>query len=305
MPTFDIVVAAENNHYLQWQAMMLHRSCVEVIGRPPIIVVHVDDEPLLDGFQMIRQDGGVIQRADTLRYVGGVEYPPRNSAATLRDVDTSADLVVLCDADMLFLKPPDLGSISLNDHTITLDQVHYLDPSDPMRADGLDHACAAGGIDISVFADPTSSGGVPHLIPAARKHELANEWLRCIDLFPVIDQPADQNLPKYAYPKGRHHPWLAAMWAFWMAIGRLGLSSVQTSWCLNNRHGSQSLEAATRAEHWMLHYCDDTDGFSKRRFRWDKELTDSAFWEADPGDETIDGFIRADFLKTAKHFGLV
>ena len=44
MPSFDIVVSAENNRYMQWQAMVFHYSCTNVLGRPPIVVVHMDDE---------------------------------------------------------------------------------------------------------------------------------------------------------------------------------------------------------------------------------------------------------------------
>src|SRR5438132_770018 len=96
-PCFQVVVSAENNTYLVWQAMLFHYSCLRYLGHAPIIVVHTDGEPLLPGFACITAAGGVVQTAPNYRRVGGVNYPPRNTAGTLRHVQTDAEYLVLCD----------------------------------------------------------------------------------------------------------------------------------------------------------------------------------------------------------------
>ena len=304
MPSFDIVVSAENNHYMQWQAMMFHYSCKTMLGRLPVIVVHTDGDPLADGFELIKKDGGRVQLAPTMRNHGGVEYPPRNTAAALQAAETSADYVILCDADMLFFRPLPLDDLAVADDTISFDRVSYLNADDPKHTADVAHACAADGLDPVLLSRPRISGGVPHVIPTHIKADLSREWLRYIDLFPVIDHPPQPSLPKYSYPKGPHLPWLATMWAVILAMHRLGLRYIETSWCVNNRHGQQRLSETCQATHCMVHYCFDGVEFNKRMFKWDVPIDDPEFWSSAPPDETIDGFVRGQFRKTAEHFQL-
>jgi hypothetical protein len=105
MPVFEIVASAENNRYMEWQAMLFHYTCMTYQRQVPVIAVHKGDEPLLPGFGLIAERGGRIQTVPNLRDRSGVLYPPRNSAAAMQFVETSADFVVLCDTDMTFLKP--------------------------------------------------------------------------------------------------------------------------------------------------------------------------------------------------------
>lgn len=305
MPTFDIVVSAENNRYMQWQAMLFHYSCTKIMGRPPIIVVHMDDEPLRPGFRLIEEHGGLLQFAPTLRYVDQIEYPPRNTAVALQAVKTSADLIVLCDADMVLLRPLPVNELAMTPETISFDRVTYLDPSRPDYAPHIAHACLADGIDPAILSKPVISGGVPHVIPRHLQAELSQEWLRYIDLFPVIDHPREPSLPRYSYPKGPHRLWLATMWAVILAMHRLNLNYVETSWCLTNMDGYQPIPAPGSPEHCMLHYCFDGAGFNKRHFKWDVDITNPEFWSVPPGDDTIGGFLRQQFRETGQFFGLI
>src|SRR5262245_51510471 len=111
MPRFELVVSAENNAYLAWQAMLFHYSCLQHQRQAPIVVVHKDDEPLFPGFERIRAAGGIVQTAPNYRKYGGVNYPPRNTAATLRHVVSDADYVVVFDPDMIFLQPLPLDNL--------------------------------------------------------------------------------------------------------------------------------------------------------------------------------------------------
>jgi hypothetical protein len=100
--TLDIVVSAENNPYVEWQAMLFHFSCLRRLGRAPIVVVH-GDGALLEGYRLIAATGGRIQREPSFRGDGG-NYAPRNSAGTLARVETTAERIALCDPDMIFLR---------------------------------------------------------------------------------------------------------------------------------------------------------------------------------------------------------
>ncbi|MEQ9412144.1 MAG: hypothetical protein RIK87_30820 [Fuerstiella sp.] len=303
-PVFEIVVATENNRYLEWQAMVFHWSCTRVMGISPVFVVHNADSALLPGYQLIRNRGGNVQTAPSLREVGGIEYPPRNTAATLQHVRTTADYIVLCDADMVFLKPLPWSSLPLTQNSISFDHVDYLNPNHPRSAAQIAHACRADGTDPETLKSATR-GGVPHVIPRSQRMALSREWLRYMDLFPVIDHPRDPDLPPYSYPKGPHHPWLTAMWALILATQRLRLNPIETDWCLNNQSGNRMLPDASSTDHCLLHYCFGDDSFNKRTVRLEREVTDPEFWSIPGGDGTVNGFLRDQFRHTGAFFGVL
>src|SRR5690349_4623801 len=112
-----------------WQAMLFHFSCVKHLGQPPVIVVHHDGEPLLGGFELIANRGGRIQAAPNYRVHQGVSYPPRNTAGSLRDVETEAEFIFLCDPDMLFLRSVDLQEYTPSEREVSFDEVPYLIPA--------------------------------------------------------------------------------------------------------------------------------------------------------------------------------
>src|ERR1043166_1897240 len=164
MPSFDIVVSCENNPYMVWQAMLLHYSCVRHLRQAPIVMVHTDDPSLLDGFRKIVATGGIVQTAPNYRRRGGVHYPPRNTAASLRHVESKADYLVLCDPDMLFLAAPKWPFGLLRRRKITFDYVGYLDPDRPIFQPMLDDVCRRAGVAPERLRSPVLDGGVPHVI---------------------------------------------------------------------------------------------------------------------------------------------
>ena len=101
MPQFDIVVSTQNNHYMEWQAMLFHFSCLHHMGQAPIVMVHKNDTPLLSGFQLIQKLGGNVQTAPDYSRAGGIEYAPRNTAATLLFVESDAEYLVLSNRRIL------------------------------------------------------------------------------------------------------------------------------------------------------------------------------------------------------------
>ena len=124
-PTFDFVISVENSHYMAWQAMLFHYSCLEQTGRAPIIVVHGDESPLLPEFELIKKKGGRIQRARNFRHDGGVEYAVRNTAGTLCSVQADADFLIICDPDFVFLAPPSFDRYCVARDAVSVDEIGH------------------------------------------------------------------------------------------------------------------------------------------------------------------------------------
>src|SRR5579871_986915 len=181
MPTFDIVVCAENNTFMVWQAMLFHYSCIRHMQRAPIIVVHKNDEPLLKGFRQIRDSGGIVQIAPNYRCVGGVNYPPRNTAATLRHVQSEARFLVLCDPDMIFMQPVPFDDPAPTDRQISFDHLGYLVPDHPDSRPVLAEVCARAGVSLAKLHERPISGGVPHVMPRSLQRPFSDEWLHCLE----------------------------------------------------------------------------------------------------------------------------
>lgn len=297
MPKYEIVVSAENNHYLVWQAMLFHCSCLKYVGQAPIVMVHKGDEPLLPGFERIRETGGRVQTAPNYRDRHGVRYPPRNTAGSLRHVEANAEFLVLCDPDMLFLQPSPFDDLALTDRQITFDFVGYLEPDAEEYQPALDDVCRRAGVDPTRLRRPVVNGGVPHLIPTAWQKPLSDEWLSLIELFPTISRSAgqDEDMPC--------KDWLATMWAAVMAVHRLGLEPVMTRFCATNCNEAARLPPRDASGPKLLHYCYGGPGFDKRRFS-DPEDSDHAVWLAASDDGTVSGEIRRQLREAREFFGL-
>lgn len=294
MPRHEIVVSAENNHYLVWQAMLFHFSCLKSLGRPPIVMVHKGDEPLLPGFERIRETGGRVQTAPNYRNLHGVHYPPRNTSGSLRHVETDAEFLVLCDPDMLFLQPLPFDELTLTDRQISFDFVGYLDPDADVYQPVLDDVCRRAGIAPERLRWPVANGGIPHVIPSAWQKPLSDEWLELIELFPTITNSTGQ---EGGVP---HKDWLATMWAVVMALYRLNLEPVMTKLCLTNCYENTLLPPLDASGPKLLHYCYGGPGFDKRRFSSPSDAN-HAVWNVAPDDGTTSGAIRRQ-LREAREF---
>jgi hypothetical protein len=104
-----IVVSAENNCYMAWQCKLFYYSCVTHLGANPVFIVHELDRRWHRYFRDIVAAGGIVRSAPTYRQTAnGYDYSPRNTAGTLVQAAmigySSGDFIVLCDADMIFLR---------------------------------------------------------------------------------------------------------------------------------------------------------------------------------------------------------
>jgi hypothetical protein len=305
MPRYQVVASVENNPYMVWQAMLFHASCVRHLGQSPIIVVHMDDGDLLSGYRQIEASGGCVQIAPTYRRVNGVNYPPRNTAASLRHVDTDADAIVLCDPDMVFLQPIDWDSLGLSDRQVNFDRVGYLDANVARYQPAVDNVCIAAGIDPSTLRNPNYNGGVPHVIPMRHRRELSDSWLELMELFPDLPPcgPEDPGARPRECHIGPQKDWLCTMWALAMSVERLGLEPVLTDLCITTQDGERPLPALEPTGPFLIHYCYDSAGFRKHQFDTLEAATKSV-WQLPGGDGTVSGAIREELRHTCEFYGL-
>ena len=85
---FRVVISAEANAYMAWQAKLAHYSCLSRLGQPAIVVVHQGGGRALRDFADIRRTGGLTVAAPSYRSTGGGrDYAPRNTAGTLLEAD--------------------------------------------------------------------------------------------------------------------------------------------------------------------------------------------------------------------------
>lgn len=295
MPRHEIVVSTENNHYMAWQAMLFHFSCVTRLGRPPIVMVHTHGEPLLPGFERIRATGGLVQTAPNYRDRNGVSYPPRNTAGSLKHVETDADYIVLCDPDMLFLQPLPFEELTLSERQISFDFCGYLDPDSAVYQPTLDNVCREVGLDPDRLRQPVVDGGVPHVIPTRWQRPLSDAWFEMMECFPSIHSEG-QDLP--------HKDWLVTMWALVMATHRLDLEPVMTKLCVTNCYEDQPLPPLDAVGPRVLHYCYGGPGFDKRRL--DNPWDAGTFVGNPPDDDgSIAAAIRQQLREAREFFGVV
>lgn len=273
--------------------MLLHRSCLEHMGRPPIIVVHGGDEALVTGFQRIVSDGGRVQRAPNFRHEGGLDYVVRNQAGSLLAVETDADYVALCDPDMLFLRMVRLEPLQLRSNQISFERVSYLYLNEHNRHVVVP-ASKLAGVDLNRLVTDSPHGGVPHVVPAAGRKRLAREWLHCLEYFAPKQGPA-RNRSQF--------PWTSAMWALVFAVDRLGLEPVTTRFGATNFEGwtPPSEEEAGAS---LLHYCYGDHEFDKRRYQtsYDAEVR---VWRSTAQPGSINAQICAALQRAGRHYGLI
>lgn len=296
MSRFAYVVSAENSHYMVWQAMLFQYSCLMATGTAPIIVVHKDEEPLLDGFRSILDRGGIVQTAPNYRWTGGVHYPPRNTAASLLHVETDADYIVLCDPDMILIGNPPLDRHRLDGDQVSFDRLTYLDPEREAFPAMLSHVCPLVDVPIDLLRREPINGGVPHIIPRNLKSELAREWLEVTRWFPreIGDHQVKDNIPEIN--------WMATMWAVVLAVHRLKLRPVMTDLCETNWHDHQPVDTVRSAGHSMIHYCYPEPGFDKQAF--DRSANWSDIWDVAAGDATLAGEIRRQIREARSWYGI-
>lgn len=294
MSSIEYVISAGNNPYQLWQSMLFHYSCWKHQGQVPLIVVHNGDEPMLEGFDLIVAAGGRIQAAPNYREKDGIVYSPRNTPLALRVAETNADLVMLCEPDMVFLRPFDLDSLDVGPRTITLDRLKYLTADKEEYQPALDEVCQQSGVDPQTLRKQPLNGGVPHILSTALKADFSNLWSQGIDLFV---ERAKKSTPSTNAEPSIH--WVSGMWSTVLAIHRMKLTPAFTDFCILNEKGTQLIEEAGQ-DHPLIHYCYGDSSFNKRDYL-DLESALDKVWRVPPDDGTVSGAIRKQ-LREAREF---
>lgn len=303
---FEIVVSTENNHYMVWQAMLFHASCMRHLGQAPIVMVHQHaGDSLLPGFQQIQATGGRVQTAPDFRQVDGVNYPPRNTAASLKYVQTDADFIVLCDPDMIFLQSPPWANLGLTERQVSFEAVGYLNPDVEIYQPAVNDSARRAGVDPAGLRNPAFNGGVPHVIPRKHQQRLSQHWLEIMELFPNVP-PAPLDDPG-ARPRGCHigpqKDWLCTMWALAMACLRLDLEPIQTRYCITTQNGGRPLPEVTSGGPCMIHYCYQDYGFGKHSYDTE-ESARATVWNQPEDDGTVCGKIRSQLRDACEFYGI-
>lgn len=250
MVRYDYVCSVENTAYMEWQAMVFHHSVLMATGRPPIIAVMIGrGEPLLPGFRLIARTGGNLQRCLNYRNSGHSDFSIRNTPGCLLEVETDADYVVLCDADMILTRetyiPP------LRDNEVSMDNwaAYSMDPVRWRMGARVKMALPRVRLTLNDLSRWPTWGGVPHVIPRTLMRSLGREWLACCEM--MLPQCDNDMQPRI---------WEAAMWGLVFAIVRLGLEPTRTYWVDHND------DATRRWDPWwsMIHYPFNGGEFDKK-----------------------------------------
>jgi hypothetical protein len=290
---YEIVVSADNNAWLEWQAMVFHYSCVRRLGYAPIIVVHGEGE-LRDGYRMIEATGGTIQRAPGFRRVAGDDYPPRNTAGTLACVETHAAHLVLCDPDMIFVRDERFGSLRLGRDEISVDRSSFLRVNYENR-EHLALACARAGVSLKTLDDHPIDGGVPVVVPTELRENLAREWLACIDL--ILGLPRTESFVRALH-------WLTSMWGLVLSVSRLGLRASTTAFAVGNVPGAPPVPEDPRQGPALIHYCYGDEVFDKREFHGPPEVCERVWWVERVGGWSLGARIREEVCAAREFYGL-
>ena len=296
MPQFDIVVSTQNNHYMEWQAMLFHFSCLQHMDQTPIVVVHKNDEPLLSGFQLIEERGGNVQTAPDYSRADGIEYVPRNTAATLHFVESDAEYLVLCDPDIVFLQRIPLEDYLLTDRQVSFDELTYLHLDDDEYGPIMEQVAPSAGVPIESLRRAPVNGGVPHIVPMSLRAALSEDWLACMKLFPTNNPNASSASGSLPW-----QPWLTTMWALVLAVHRLSLEPMMTHFCLTNHNGHRPLAAIDCEGRMLIHYCYAEDGFDKRRYMSERDACRHV-WNVAADEETIHGAVCAQLSEARRYY---
>jgi len=247
---YRVIVSAENNPYLAWQCKLFHFSCVSRLGQTPVFVVHESAaRDLQAGFEEIAKAGGLVRRAPSYELnAQGEAYLPRNTPGTLmqaaEDYGTQSEFFLLCDPDIIFLRPPVLPE------TLSGDYCSYMN----FDHDFVETARRALGLEREPIDAQKESlrCGTPYVVPTTNAAHLAAKWIEAIEAFPS-------------------RRWEDVMYAFGLAAIKLNLKVTLTRFAENNYWP----DAIPQAD--AIHYCYGDENWSKRQYYTEAEAR--SVWE--------------------------
>jgi hypothetical protein len=247
---YRVIVSAENNPYLAWQCRLFHFSCVSRLSQTPVFFVHESAaKDLHPGFEEIAKAGGLVHRAPSYELNSqGEAYLPRNTPGTLAHAaevyGTQSEFFLLCDPDIIFLRPPQLPE------TLSGDYCSYMN----FDHDFVESARHVMGLE-SVSIDAQKENlrcGTPYVVPTSNASQLASTWLKAIEAFPS-------------------RRWEDVMYAFGLAAVKLDLKVTQTRFAETNYWA----DAIPQAD--AIHYCYGDEIWSKRLYYTEAEA--DRVWE--------------------------
>jgi hypothetical protein len=234
-----IVVSAENNCYMAWQCKLFHYSCLNYLGLRPVFVVHALDQEWHPYFRDIVSAGGIVRAAPNYRVTAnGHDYSPRNTPGTLMQAGRMGyppnDLIVLCDADMIFLRDITFPRTFASEGCSNLNY----------EQKAVRVAASKFGIEPALLRRRKRSleCAVPHVVPVHYAAVLSKIWLEAIDCF-------DPGV------------WQTSMYAFGFAVIRLKLRLALTRLVALN---DEPLEKIGRAK--IIHYSYGDKSWNKRDY---------------------------------------
>lgn len=272
--------------------MLLHYSCVTHLGQKPIIVVHGDTGPLAEGYRILLEKGGIIQRIPSMASAGTINYAPRNMWATLKGVETSAENIVFCDPDFIFLRPIDFASVvsRLDGKAISLDEVGYMRVGNHNRA-SLEAVCKKNWISFNHLDTLKVSGGSPLIVPTRLRRRLAREWASLTEDYLTMSFQQHGGMNSAV--------WISVMWGLVLAAFRIDVPITLTQMCVTNHAGN-----ITDLDKWgIVHYCFGDEVFNKRRFM-DTEASLKTVWKTQAPSGTVNGALAEALREAAEFYGL-
>jgi len=280
----EIVISAENNTYCAWQCLLAHYSCQKNLNITPIMVVHGEPHiPLHRHFLTLIENGGRLQRVLNYRGVGTSDYMPRNTAATLLNVKTSAPYIMLCDSDFIFLNPIPRDALPSTDNEITFDYISFMRVSDENR-DYLLEPARKAGVNLDTLVGSASGGAVPHIVPTALARPLAVDWLKCIEFFATSKDPIF---------------WIASMWALVFSVQRLELKTSITKLAITDAGHTKMVDVDAANAPQILHYSYGNKHFDKRDYGASDVRLTSSVWDVKAPKGSMSAFI-CDYLNEVK-----
>lgn len=231
--------------------------------------------PLHRHFLTMLENGGRAQRVLNYRGVGTVDYVPRNTAATLLNIKTSAPYIMLCDPDFLFLKPIPRDVLPKSDNEITFDYMGFMQVNNDTIED-LHEPARKAGVDLGQLTGAAMGGAVPHIVPTSIARKVAVDWLKCIEFFATSKDPI---------------LWVASMWSLVFTVQRLNLQCSVTRLAITDSGREKMVDLESSSAPKILHFAYGDKYFVKRNYSGSDVTLTSSVWDVKAPEGSMSGFI--------------
>lgn len=271
-----------------WQCKLFYYSCVTRMNHQPIMIVHDAGSDWHPDFYDLAKAGCAIHSAPNYRtYGGGDDLPGRNHAGSLIKAaeicDGQAEVIALCDPDMIFVRATDFLDCLSADFSSFMDY----------GQDYIEEARLRFGVqrDELEAKKEKLTVAVPYVVPTALASEFGRTWLQAIDTFPPRKWENDQIFSRpLGHPVKRRH---VVMYGFGLTVVKLGLEIEVTHLTNHNYWPDAQLRAP------MIHYAYGDERWTKRDYFTDEQAR--AVWH--PEAKAAEGTILSEVLSQLRQAG--